>query len=71
MSELAPAMLFGAGCISALIKGKSFKDALLWGTLNSASVIGYIGAQRGLLREEETPEWIERAKSCKVEVGEF
>lgn len=62
---------FGAGCISALIKGESFEEALLWGTLNSASVIGYVGAQKGLLKEEEMPAWLERAKSCKVEVGEF
>lgn len=62
---------FGSGCIAALIKGKTFEEALLWGTLNSASVIGYIGAQKGLLTQEQMPEWIERAKSCNVEVGEF
>ncbi|MGD8744026.1 MAG: carbohydrate kinase family protein, partial [Candidatus Woesebacteria bacterium] len=62
---------FGSGCISALIKGKDFREALLWGTVNSASVIGYAGAQRGLLREDEIGEWLERAKSCKVEVEEF
>lgn len=62
---------FGAGCISALIRGKTFEEALMWGTLNSASVIGYIGAQKGLLKESEIPQWIERAKSCNVEVGEF
>lgn len=62
---------FGSGCISALIKGKSFQEALLWGTVNSASVIGYAGAQRGLLKEDEITEWLERAKSCKVEVREF
>lgn len=62
---------FGVGCISALVKGKPFEEALLWGTLNSASVIGYIGSQKGLLKEDEIPAWLERAKSCKVEVGEF
>ena len=62
---------FGAGCVSALIKGKSFEEALLWGTVNSASVIGYIGAQRGLLEEKDIPEWLNRAKSCNVKVGEF
>lgn len=62
---------FGSGCISALIKGKPFEEALLWGTLNSASVIGYAGAQRGLLTEEKIPEWLERAKSSNVEVEEF
>jgi sugar/nucleoside kinase (ribokinase family) len=62
---------FGAGCIAALIKGKSFGEALLWGTLNSASVIGYIGSQKGLLKAEEMPKWLERARSSEVRVGEF
>lgn len=62
---------FGAGCVSALIKGKGIKEALLWGTVNSASVIGYIGAQKGLLTESKLPEWLERAKSCNVEVKEI
>lgn len=62
---------FGAGCVSALIKGKSFQEALLWGTLNSASVIGYIGSQRGLLKETDMHSWIERAKSSEVGVVEI
>lgn len=62
---------FGSGCLSALVKGKSLEEALLWGTLNSASVIGYIGSQRGLLKESEMAQWLERAKSSRVEVGEF
>jgi len=62
---------YGVGCISALIKGKSFEEALIWGTVNSASVIGYPGAQKGLLTSEKLPEWLDRAKSCNVEVGEF
>jgi len=62
---------FGAGCVSALIKGKDLKEALLWGTLNSASVIGYVGSQRGLLKEEEMQEWTQRAISSQVQVTEF
>lgn len=62
---------FGSGCVSALIKGKSLEEALLWGTVNSASVIGYTGAQRGLLKEEQIGEWLDRAKSCNVKVEEF
>jgi len=62
---------FGSGCLSAIIKGKSLEEALLWGTLNSASVIGYIGSQKGLLKEEEMPTWIERAKSSGVVIEEF
>jgi len=59
---------FGAGCISALIKGKTNEEALLWGTVNAASVIGYIGSTKGLLKESEMPEWLERAKSSGVGV---
>lgn len=62
---------FGSGCISALIRGKSIEEALLWGTVNSASVIGYIGSQRGLLKEHEMPIWIERAKSSGIGVVEI
>ena len=59
---------FGSGTLSAIIKGKSFEEALTWGTINSASVIGYTGAQKGLLRAEEMPEWIERARSSGMGV---
>lgn len=62
---------FGSGTLSALIKGKPLEEALLWGTVNSASVIGYVGSQKGLLDEKEIPIWLERAKSSGVEVGEF
>lgn len=59
---------FGSGALSALIKGKSLEEALVWGTLNSASVIGFVGPQRGLVREAEMPEWVERYKSSGVKV---
>lgn len=62
---------FGAGCVSALIQGKSINDALLWGTVNSASVIGYIGSQKGLLRAQDLPQWLSRAQSCEVGVREI
>lgn len=62
---------FGSGCLSAIIKGKSIEDALLWGTLNSASVIGFIGPQQGLIKESEMEIWLERAKSSGVKVEEF
>ncbi len=62
---------FGSGCLSALIKGKSLEEALLWGSLNSASVIGYVGPQKGLLRDSEMPIWIDRAKSSKLSIEEF
>lgn len=62
---------FGSGCLSALIHGKSLDEALLWGTCNSASVIGYTGSQKGLLKFDEMPVWLERAKSSGVQVLQF
>lgn len=62
---------FGSGFLAATIKGKEMGEALSWGTVNSASVIGFVGAQKGLLKEEQIGEWLDRAKSSKVSVGEF
>lgn len=62
---------FGSGCLSALIHGKSLDEALLWGTCNSASVIGYTGSQKGLLKESDMTVWLERAKSSGVNVLQF
>jgi 2-dehydro-3-deoxygluconokinase len=59
---------FSAGCLAALIHGKGIDEGLLWGTCNSASVIGYTGSQKGLLKDTEMPEWLERAKSSGVKV---
>ncbi len=62
---------FGSACIAGLIRGKSFEESLMWGTVNSASVIGYTGSQKGLLKESDLPIWIERAKSSGVTVTEI
>ena len=62
---------FGSGCLSALIHGRSLDEALIWGTCNSASVIGYTGSQKGLLKDSEMPVWLERVKSSGVKVEEI
>jgi len=62
---------FGSGFLSAVIKGKTMEEALVWGTVNSASVIGYVGAQKGLLKEEDVEMWVERFKSSGVKVEEM
>lgn len=62
---------FGSGFLAAVIEGKSYEDALLWGTVNSASVIGYTGAQRGLVKKDELSQWLSRAQSSGVKVEEF
>lgn len=41
---------FAGGFLSALILGKGVGEALRWGALNAAAVIGRIGPQAGLLR---------------------
>lgn len=40
---------FGSALTSALIYDKNIKEALEWGIKNSASVVGQVGAQAGLL----------------------
>lgn len=62
---------FGSGCLAALIKGKDLSEAMVWGTVNSASVIGYTGSQQGLLHQDELPTWLERAQSSGVKTEEF
>lgn len=62
---------FGSGALAALIHGKTIEEALLWGTINSSSVIGYTGSQKGLLKESELDEWLTRAKSSGVVVQQL
>ncbi len=44
---------YASGFLSAVLSGKSWKEAMDWGARNAAAVIGKIGAQEGLLRKEE------------------
>lgn len=46
---------------SALVLGKSFEEALLWGPINSMSVVQYVGAQEGLLSLEKLGEYLNSA----------
>ncbi len=59
------------GILAALIKGKNLGEAMMWGMLNSTSVIGYVGPQPGLLHERDISVWLERAKSAGIGVEEF
>lgn len=59
---------FGSGFLGAVVKSKSYEEALLWGTINSASVIGYVGPQKGLIKEEDIPQWLARCESSGVKV---
>lgn len=47
--------------VSALALGKPFKEALLWGPINSMSVVQEIGAQKGLLTREVIEDYLNKA----------
>jgi len=50
---------YGSGFISAVVKGKELSEAMLWGNANSTSVVNFIGAREGLLKEDALPALIE------------
>lgn len=45
----------------ALALGKSMKEALMWGPVNSMSVVQGIGARAGLLNRSQIAEWLAKA----------
>lgn len=47
--------------VVALALGKSVREALLWGPVNSMSVTQHLGAQRGLLTREKLEEYLSNA----------
>jgi ribokinase len=59
---------FSATFVVALAKGKNIEEALMWGPVNSASVVQHVGAQAGHLNEAELLTWLEKApKNYKPE----
>lgn len=52
---------FSSTFVVALAKGMSVHDALLWGPVNSMSVVQAVGAREGLLTEEKLKEWLAKA----------
>lgn len=44
---------FGSGFLAGFLNGKSFKDALIFASANSTSVVQKIGANRGIINSEE------------------
>lgn len=54
--------------VAALALGKSLEDALLWGPVNSTSVVQHVGAQKGLLTRASLETHLENAPvSYRVE----
>ncbi len=47
--------------VAALALGRSFEEALLWGPINSMSVVQEIGAQKGLLSREAIERYLAQA----------
>ena len=62
---------YSTGVIAAFLQEKSFEEAMLWGTVNAASVIGYVGPEDGLLTDKQLPKWLERATSVKLTAQEI
>jgi ribokinase len=52
---------FSATFASAIALGKSLFDAFLWAPVNSMSVVQYVGAQKGLLTQEEMLKYLSTA----------
>lgn len=52
---------FASTLAVALALGKTLEEALLWAPINSASVVQDIGAQRGLLTQQQIAEWLAKA----------
>lgn len=52
---------FSSTITTAIAMGKSVEEALMWGPVNSASVIKFIGAQEGLLSQEKLLEMLAHA----------
>lgn len=54
---------FASTMVSSLILGNDLKTSLLWGPVNSMSVVQYVGAQKGLLTKEQILENLDKAPS--------
>lgn len=56
---------FATGFMAALYHGEGIYESLKWGTANSASVISYIGPQKGLLTKQGMQKMLSRFKDIK------
>lgn len=52
---------FASTIVSALALGKTLEEALLWGPINSQSVVQQIGSQKGLLSQDQIQEFLSKA----------
>jgi sugar/nucleoside kinase (ribokinase family) len=52
---------FSSTFVAALALGKSIEEALMWAPINSMSVVQYVGAQEGLLRQSQLERFLASA----------
>jgi ribokinase len=52
---------FASTFVAALMKGHDLESALQWAPINSMSVVQKVGAQNGLLNENQLDEWLQKA----------
>lgn len=57
---------FATGFLGALIHGKKHPEALKWGSVNAASVVGFIGPTKGLLSHTEIVKRLKAKPSYKT-----
>lgn len=57
---------YASGFLAAILEGKMPKEAMQWGTANSAAVIGKLGGQEGLLTKDGLHAMLERSDMPKV-----
>ncbi len=58
---------YAAGFLAAINNNLSMQEAMLWGTVNSSSVITQIGAQKGLMFKKEMEEKLKNLYNRKIE----
>ncbi len=58
---------YTAGFLAAILNNLSIQDAMIWGSINSSSVISQIGAEKGLLSKKELEEKIKIFNNLKAE----
>ena len=58
---------YSAGFLAAILNNLSIQEAIIWGSVNASSVVGDVGAQKGLLPKNALEEKLKLIKNLKVE----
>ncbi len=58
---------YSAGFLAAILNNHSIQEAIIWGTINASSVIGQIGAEKGLLYKADLEKKLDSINKLKVE----